>query len=95
MGRHSRLHPSILVEVAVSDWSDLCRRLLNDELDVVIAEISHVIDDERLVVEALPRQIEHEVALGRLVELRLKAPPAWLTSDYGIIRLARRTPSPA
>jgi DNA-binding transcriptional LysR family regulator len=44
---------------------------------------------------ALPRQIEHEVALGRLVELRLKVTPPWLTSYYGIIRLARRTPSPA
>jgi len=181
VGRLARRHPGIMVDVSVSDWPDLYHRLLNDELDVAIAEISHAIDDERLVVEALPqhpavfycrpghplatqdevtledivrfpiamtilpkrlldlmgkvdttlridipegaattefrvetpylarsialesdvlglalpRQIEHEVALGRLVELRLKVTPAWLTSYYGIIRLARRTPSPA
>jgi len=34
---------------------DLYRRLLNDEVDVAIAEISHAVDDERLVVEALPQ----------------------------------------
>ena len=181
VGRLARRHPGIQVDVSVSDWPDLYRRLLNDELDVVIAETSHAIDDERLVVEplpqhpavfycrsghplsnqeevtledigrypiamtilpkrlmdmigkadttmradipegaattefrvetpsmarsivtesdvlglALPPQIEHEVALGRIVELRLKVPPPWLTSYYGIIRLARRTPSPA
>ena len=181
VGRLARRHPGIRVDVSVNDWPDLYRRLLNDELDVAIGEISHATDDERLVVEALPqhravfycrsghplsaredvtlqdivrfpiamtivpkrlldligkvdttlradipegaatteirvetpylarsivmesdvlglafpRQIEHEVALGRLVELRLKVTPPWLTSYYGIIRLARRTPSPA
>jgi DNA-binding transcriptional LysR family regulator len=181
VGRLARLHPGILVDVSVNDWPDLYRRLLNDELDVAISEISHATDDERLVVEALPqhpavfycrsghplsaredmtlqdivrfpiamtvvpkrlldligkvdatmradipegagstefrvetpsmarsivmesdvlglglqRQIEHEVALGRIVMLRLNVALPWLTSSYGIIRLARRTVSPA
>jgi len=163
----------------VSDWPELYRRLLADELDVVVAEISHATDDDRFVVEPLPehpacffcraghpladraevtledtarfavattimprrlldllgkndmilrpnlpegasttefrvetpyvarrivmesdvlgmglaRQIEHEVALGRLVVLPLH--PPWLKTYYGVVRLARRTPSPA
>lgn len=181
VGRLARRYPGVMVDLSVSDWPSLYRRLLNNELDVVIAETSHASGDDRLVIEmlpqhpavfycrpghplsiqgevtledirrfplamtiipkrllkligkadtslrtdipegaattefriempylarsivmesdilglALPRQIEHEVALGRLVELRLKMPPAWLTSYYGIVRLAHRTPSPA
>jgi len=181
VGRLARRYPGVLVDLSVSDWPNLYRRLLNDELDVVIAETSHAIGDDRLAIEmlpqhpavfycrpghpllvkdevtledigrfplamtiipkrllkligkadttlrtdlpegaattefriempylarsivmesdilglALPRQIEQEVALGYLVELRLNVTPAWLTSYYGIVRLARRTPSPA
>jgi DNA-binding transcriptional LysR family regulator len=181
VGRLARRHPGIQVDVSVNDWPDLYRRLLNDELDVVIAETSHAIDDKRLIVEplpqhpavfycrsghrlsnqekvtledirrfpiamtvlpkrlmdmigkvdstmrtdipegaattefrveapsmarsivmesdvlgmALPHQIEHEVALGRIVMLRLNVALPWLTSYYGIVRLARRTASPA
>jgi DNA-binding transcriptional LysR family regulator len=42
---------------------------------------------------ALPRQIERDVALGKLVILPLEMPS--LHTGYGIVRLARRTPSPA
>lgn len=54
VGRLVRQYPGILVDVSVSDWPNLYRRLLNDELDVVIAESSPAETDERLVVEALP-----------------------------------------
>jgi len=53
----------------------------------------------RIVIEsdavggAVLRQIEGEVALGRLVSLPLELP--WLTTNYGIIRLGNRTPGPA
>jgi DNA-binding transcriptional LysR family regulator len=45
------------------------------------------------VSAALPRQIERDVALGKLVILPLEMPS--LHTGYGIVRLARRTPSPA
>ena len=179
VGRLVRRHPDILVDVSVADWPTLHRRLLADQLDVVIAEMTHAKDDDRFVVEplpehravmycrsghplatlrnvtledigrypialttmperlldflrkidvkvnpdlpegsatteirvempslaqkivmesdvlsiAVPRQIEREVALGRLAVLPLDAP--WMKTFYGIIRLARRTPSPA
>jgi len=41
----------------------------------------------------LPRQIERDVARGSLVVIPIDAPG--LTTAYGVIRLARRTPSPA
>lgn len=54
---------------------------------------------KRIVMEsdavgaATPTQIADAVACGQLVLLDLDLP--WLTTKYGIIRLARRTPSPA
>lgn len=42
---------------------------------------------------AVAQQIEDEVALGHLVPLPLELP--WLRTNYGIIRLAHRTPGPA
>jgi DNA-binding transcriptional LysR family regulator len=63
IGRLARLHPGIQADVAVGDWPDLCRRLLNDELDLVVAESSHAEGDDRLIVEPLP---EHRgVLYGR------------------------------
>lgn len=38
-------------------------------------------------------QIENEVTLGHLAALPLKMP--WVKTNYGVIRLARRTPAPA
>jgi DNA-binding transcriptional LysR family regulator len=52
-----------------------------------------VVLESDAVSVALPRQIEADLALGRLVLLPLDLP--WLTTAYGIIRLAHRTPSPA
>lgn len=54
---------------------------------------------KRIVMEsdavgaAMPIQIADAVASGQLVVLDLDLP--WLTTKYGIIRLANRTPSPA
>lgn len=42
---------------------------------------------------AVPSQIQDSVARGELVMLPLELP--WLKTNYGIIRLANRTPSPA
>jgi DNA-binding transcriptional LysR family regulator len=42
---------------------------------------------------AAPRQIRDEIARGEVVVLPLELP--WLKTNYGIIRLANRTPSPA
>jgi DNA-binding transcriptional LysR family regulator len=181
VGRLARRHPGILVDFSVADWPELFRRLLRNELDMVIAETSHAIDDDRLAIEALPRhpaifycrsghpltmqgevtlediqrypiamttvpkrllefigkvdtgirtdvpegaatteyriempylarsivmesdvlgmalprQIEQDVSLGRLVELRLHVKPTWLATRYGIATLARHTLSPA
>lgn len=57
VGRLARAHPGIRVDVSVTDWPDLYSRLFADELDLVVAEISHAVDDRRLDVEPLP---EHE-----------------------------------
>ena len=38
-------------------------------------------------------QIENEITLGQLAALELKLP--WVKTNYGVIRLARRTPAPA
>jgi DNA-binding transcriptional LysR family regulator len=54
VGRMVRRHPGIRADVSVSDWPELYRRLLADELDVVVAETSHAGDDDRLLVEPLP-----------------------------------------
>ena len=42
---------------------------------------------------AVPSQIENEITLGQLAALELKLP--WVKTNYGVIRLARRTPAPA
>jgi DNA-binding transcriptional LysR family regulator len=57
VGRLAKARPGIRVDVAVADWPELHRRLLADELDVVVAEISHALDDNRFAVEPLP---EHQ-----------------------------------
>lgn len=52
-----------------------------------------IVMESDAVSAALPRQIEHEVTRGSLVVLPIEVPG--LTTGYGVIRLARRTPSPA
>jgi len=171
--RLSRRYPGIKLDISIHDWTELVPRLLDGRVDLVVAEASSVVDDERLVVESLPRhrgvlfcranhplvglgpaisvddlaqypfastslprrveqaiasdparpsfavrhradtfelirrivlgsdavsgavpaQIEADLAAGRVAVLPLALPG--LHTDYGIIRLARRTPSPA
>lgn len=57
VGRLAAACPGVRVDVSVADWPELYSRLLADELDVVVAEISHAIDDNRFAVETLP---EHQ-----------------------------------
>jgi DNA-binding transcriptional LysR family regulator len=52
-----------------------------------------IVRESDAIGAALPTQIEHDVALGDVVTLSLRLP--WLKTHYGILRLARRTPSPA
>lgn len=179
VGRFSRAHPGVRVDVSVDDWPTLIRRVLFGEIDMAIAEISLAVDDARLIVEPLPihqarffcrtghrladgsvptlddvrryplvapslparlaqltdlrntrtpyglpttvaapeirvgtfdlarriimesdavgialvSQVAGEAALGKLVALPLELP--WLKTNFGIIRLANRTPAPA
>jgi DNA-binding transcriptional LysR family regulator len=51
-----------------------------------------VMESDALSVQ-LPRQIAHDVALGRLVELPIELPG--METRYGIIRRAGRSVSPA
>jgi len=60
VGRLASAHSGIRVDVAVADWPELYRRLLADELDLVVAEISHAVHDDRFKVEPLP---EHPAVL--------------------------------
>jgi len=57
VGRLAAAHPGIRVDVSVADWPELYSRMLADDLDVVVAEISHASDDNRFAVEPLP---EHQ-----------------------------------
>lgn len=59
VGRLARKCPGIWVDVSVADWPDLYGRLLTDELDIVVAEVSHAVDDDRYVVESLPEHRAH------------------------------------
>ena len=172
-------HPALMVDLSVADWSELMRRVASGELELAIADTGVAEQDDRLVVESLPRhqlnffcraghplasraalsleelrqhplvgtslppqmaalaaknkmgmranlpsgitapeirvdtfalarrivmesdavggavssQIQDSVARGELVMLPLELP--WLKTNYGIIRLANRTPSPA
>jgi DNA-binding transcriptional LysR family regulator len=54
IGRFSRLHPGVHVDLAVGDWPELYRRLLAEEFEMIVAEISHATDDDRFVIEPLP-----------------------------------------
>ena len=171
--RLSRRHPGITLDISIHDWTALVPRLLEGQFDIVVAEASATLEDDRLIVEPLPRhravlfcrthhpllalgqalcvrdlapypfiatslpqrveralaadqarpsfsvrhradtfglirslvlgsdavaaavptQIEADRAAGRVAVLALDLPG--LHTDYGIIRLARRTPSPA
>lgn len=55
IGRLAGRYPGIRVDVVTQDWPNLVAALLNDELDVVIAEIQNADGDERFEVEPLPQ----------------------------------------
>lgn len=179
VGRLVLRHPALMVDLSVADWSELIRRVASGELELAIADTGVAEQDDRLVVDSLPRhqlnffcraghplasrvalsleelrqhplvgtslppqmaalaaknkmgmranlpsgitapeirvdtfalarrivmesdavggavssQIQDSVARGELVMLPLELP--WLKTNYGIIRLANRTPSPA
>jgi len=179
LGRMASQHPGLRADVSVADWPDLYARLLAKDLDVVVAETSHAVEDNRFAVDplpthqaffycrpghplagradvtlrevvacpiamtylprrlvalgestrslhgmslpegvnvtqfridtpylarravmnsdmlgiAVPAQIELELAVGSLKLLPLRL--LWLKTSYGVIQLARRTPSPA
>lgn len=54
VGRLVRKHPGLRVDLSVDDWPTLVQRVVVAELDVVIAEVSLAVKDDRLAVEALP-----------------------------------------
>jgi DNA-binding transcriptional LysR family regulator len=177
VGLLSQRRPGIRVDLTVDDWPRTTRSLLNGDVDVAVAEISEIDDDDRLAIEPLPRHravmfvrkghaltqrrslsldevaefplvctelpqrlaelirspswrprpretreampdirvdtfslvhqiVEHGDAVGLALRSQIRTPlragriailplsPPWLTTNYGIIRLAGRTPSP-
>ena len=58
-GRLVRAHPHLKVDVRVADWQTLVQAVLDNTLDLAVAEISTAGADSRLAVEALPRHDGH------------------------------------
>lgn len=54
VGHFVRLHPGVHVDLAVGDWPELYRRLLAEELELIVVECSHATEDDRFLVEPLP-----------------------------------------
>jgi DNA-binding transcriptional LysR family regulator len=54
VGRFSRRHPGVHVDLAVGDWPELYRRLLAEEFELIVAESSHATEDDRFLIEPLP-----------------------------------------
>jgi DNA-binding transcriptional LysR family regulator len=50
-----RDHPGLRVDIRVADWQSLLQAVLDDSLDLAVAEMSTVSDDPRFETEALPR----------------------------------------
>jgi len=55
IGRLVRLHPALMVDMSVADWSELIRRVASGELELAIADTGIAKQDDRLAVESLPR----------------------------------------
>jgi DNA-binding transcriptional LysR family regulator len=55
VGRLLRHHPALMVDLSVADWSVLIRRVASGELELAIADTGIAQQDDRLVVESLPR----------------------------------------
>lgn len=54
VGRFARLHPGVLVDLAVGDWPELYQQLLAEEFELIVAESSHAVEDDRFHVDPLP-----------------------------------------
>jgi DNA-binding transcriptional LysR family regulator len=52
--RLCRRHPGISLDISIHDWTALVPRLLDGQVDLVVAEASLAREDERLEVEELP-----------------------------------------
>jgi DNA-binding transcriptional LysR family regulator len=50
-----REHPGLKVDVRVADWQALIQAVLDETIDLAVAEISTLAADVRLEIEALPR----------------------------------------
>jgi DNA-binding transcriptional LysR family regulator len=55
VARLARLHPALRIRIVEGAWRDLPGALLGGTLDLVVMEASVLVDDHRLMVEALPR----------------------------------------
>jgi len=55
IGRLVRLHPALMVDLSVADWSELIRRVASGGLELAIADTSLAQQDDRLVVDSLPQ----------------------------------------
>jgi DNA-binding transcriptional LysR family regulator len=55
IGRLVQRHPALMVDLSVADWSELIRRVASGELELAIADTGVATQDDRLVVESLPR----------------------------------------
>ena len=53
-GRVCRKHPGITIDISIHDWTELVPRLLGGDADLVVAETSAVLEDDRLAIEPLP-----------------------------------------
>jgi DNA-binding transcriptional LysR family regulator len=54
-----RDHPRLQVDVRVADWRTLVQSVLDNTLDLAVAELSTAAADSRLDIEALPRHHGH------------------------------------
>jgi DNA-binding transcriptional LysR family regulator len=89
VARLIREHPGLHVDVAVNDWSELIDQVVAGTIDVAVAELASVENDDRLSVEALPQhhgwffcRADHPLASAgaRLTLAEIQAFPVATTS---------------
>jgi DNA-binding transcriptional LysR family regulator len=59
IGQLVQRHPALMVDLSVADWSVLINRVASGELELAIADTGIAKQDDRLVVESLPRHQLH------------------------------------
>lgn len=52
-------HPRLEIDVRVGDWPQLVDEVLAGNLDIAVAETTDAADDERLMIEQLPKHYGH------------------------------------